>query len=549
MDSPQQRFQKRLLKLLTELSHSVLAEILQGGSLIQIWMSTEGGTLCTFGMPFCISAAGGDLLALYRCASARYTFSSLKTKTDRNLVERAYLNLEVIMSTNTSSDLSESSCPRFTDATHCLINALLIFPIFEAPPSSVHVREGSGSQPLAVVEVVTVDRSSDMKKLLERVNPYLEAAGFCSVRPSGSAGECTGGQSSAEDQNLLQQPSGTLSELSDMIRPRQGPLTNKSKNKVSSVGAPGEVDTDSKVEEEGQDIEQEMEVEEMKEEEEEGEEEVEEDEKEEEEEEVEDHQTPGDDSEGLHVGEGPSGSGGNKISKGGPNPRAVKGSGVSLRYLDLQAQFGVGLRKAAENLGVSATTLKRACRRHGIKRWPCRTLAKLNKNASYVTIYLGGVPPASSRHGITVPLPSNTTLISTTYEAAVHEPAVRHVAPSEIRGQTSMYADYLALQQRQVDAVHFGGHGQLHANHLTMNQGPSIFQPPMQEQPNAVQLALSRQQVNSLQSQHKIEDKAPHELEELMAEARALEMQAHLMHLQSQMMQRSLEQQQQQITE
>ena len=38
----------------------------------------------------------------------------------------------------------------------------------------------------------------------------------------------------------------------------------------------------------------------------------------------------------------------------------------------LQSQFGVGLREAAHNLRICPTTLKRACRRHGIFRWPRR---------------------------------------------------------------------------------------------------------------------------------------------------------------------------------
>ena len=48
----------------------------------------------------------------------------------------------------------------------------------------------------------------------------------------------------------------------------------------------------------------------------------------------------------------------------------------------MQAQFGVGLREAAANLKICPTTLKRACRRHGITRWPRRQLARLHREGS-----------------------------------------------------------------------------------------------------------------------------------------------------------------------
>ena len=49
-----------------------------------------------------------------------------------------------------------------------------------------------------------------------------------------------------------------------------------------------------------------------------------------------------------------------------PTPKPAVG------YVVLQSQFGVGLREAAQNLRICPTTLKRACRRHGITRWPRR---------------------------------------------------------------------------------------------------------------------------------------------------------------------------------
>ena len=45
----------------------------------------------------------------------------------------------------------------------------------------------------------------------------------------------------------------------------------------------------------------------------------------------------------------------------------------------MQSQFGVGLKEAAARLGICPTTLKRACRRHGIQRWPRRQLMKVGR--------------------------------------------------------------------------------------------------------------------------------------------------------------------------
>lgn len=59
--------------------------------------------------------------------------------------------------------------------------------------------------------------------------------------------------------------------------------------------------------------------------------------------------------------------------------RVQMGSGKNLSFSDLKAHFGYGLKEAAARLGICPTTLKRACRRNGITRWPCRQITKLNK--------------------------------------------------------------------------------------------------------------------------------------------------------------------------
>eukprot|EP01025_Chloroclados_australasicus_P036923 TRINITY_DN3758_c0_g1_i1.p1 TRINITY_DN3758_c0_g1~~TRINITY_DN3758_c0_g1_i1.p1 ORF type:complete len:720 (-),score=126.29 TRINITY_DN3758_c0_g1_i1:2945-5104(-) len=60
------------------------------------------------------------------------------------------------------------------------------------------------------------------------------------------------------------------------------------------------------------------------------------------------------------------------------NPKQV-GYGHRLTYDDLVKHFGMGLKDAAGALGVCTTTLKRACRRYGIKKWPRRQLQRLSK--------------------------------------------------------------------------------------------------------------------------------------------------------------------------
>lgn len=56
--------------------------------------------------------------------------------------------------------------------------------------------------------------------------------------------------------------------------------------------------------------------------------------------------------------------------------RKVESKGVTVQML--QAHFCMSLKDAAASLGLCTTTLKRVCRSHGISRWPCRKLKKMN---------------------------------------------------------------------------------------------------------------------------------------------------------------------------
>ena len=57
----------------------------------------------------------------------------------------------------------------------------------------------------------------------------------------------------------------------------------------------------------------------------------------------------------------------------------VREGGRKLTFEDLSSHFALGLREAAANLGVCPTTLKRTCRKMGIRRWPRRHLQKLTR--------------------------------------------------------------------------------------------------------------------------------------------------------------------------
>lgn len=76
-----------------------------------------------------------------------------------------------------------------------------------------------------------------------------------------------------------------------------------------------------------------------------------------------------------------------------------------LAFSPAQSCYHLGLRDAANKLGVCSTTLKRHCRKHGICKWPNRELKKYNKA-------MAEIQRLHSGSGATLPLPAAVAAVA-----------------------------------------------------------------------------------------------------------------------------------------
>mmetsp|Transcript_25462 Transcript_25462/g.41908 ORF Transcript_25462/g.41908 Transcript_25462/m.41908 type:complete len:507 (+) Transcript_25462:223-1743(+) len=103
----------------------------------------------------------------------------------------------------------------------------------------------------------------------------------------------------------------------------------------------------------------------------------------------------------------------------------VKEKHVNLE--DLVRHFSMPLEKAAKQLGVCPTTLKKLCRQNGIRRWPCRKLRREAKNRFQPSDQVQEIPDLESF-------------------IDVDSPIARHLA--QMNGPSSLtVSDLLKLQQ------------------------------------------------------------------------------------------------------
>ncbi|MEW5317724.1 MAG: hypothetical protein WDW38_009003 [Sanguina aurantia] len=138
---------KSLSKALIEFTSDV-AVAGKAGILVQVWMPEacpDGSMVLTAqGLPFAVAGVG-DLLALFRCVSVRYRFSSDVMKPAlMGAIGRVYSSHEPEMSNNLQK-YDKQVYLRVSEAQRCRVHTTLVMPIFTSE---------SRDSPVAVFELV-----------------------------------------------------------------------------------------------------------------------------------------------------------------------------------------------------------------------------------------------------------------------------------------------------------------------------------------------------------------------------------------------------------
>lgn len=307
-------------------------------SAVQTWLPEvhENGNvrLVTKGMPFCV-AGTGDLLALFRCISCRFTFGTDINKPEElGAPGRVFLSGEAELACNVQEYPREAYLRR-AEAEQCRIQSSMMLPIFSLESDSTRdapIRSSRLHASIAVVEVVQTSDDMAFMPVAELLRKVLHRSGLTTVDteeirdrvPTTTTHlhlpDQTGvlGKNSSEERGRSSLSSHQKSDESDSRpSPDDGAQNKRKVGKASGIAYA----------EEGN-------VRNVK------------------------------NRESAHLGR-----------KMGRGSRA----GADLTLRDLQNHFGLGLKEAASALGICTTTLKRACRRHGIQRWPRRALQKVSK--------------------------------------------------------------------------------------------------------------------------------------------------------------------------
>ncbi|DBA77131.1 hypothetical protein WJX77_003017 [Trebouxia sp. C0004] len=450
---------RQLSRALLHFQDRLLEANVSPGSLCQVWMpemSEEGEqVLKAKGQPYC-AAGVVDLLALFRCISCRYCFSTDLTKPELlGAPGRVFTSRQPEMTRNVQQQ-SKDVYLRAQEALHCQVHSTLVLPLY---------RHRDRGQVAGILEVIQTSEDMVFSDLVEILSQVLEQCSLytcdqlqrdrmrktlphtAAVSASTSKGDNSTHMSASQNgsshdspkplsnqtlgrgsaspervgettnqllrlpehgdnsvhnpdgqtragtlyaqlaQQQLMAAAGRQHELGSLVRgsyaaaaaleyaqaPQSGMVTRHSSihkisdeltTRDSNLSAYPE---DSKISsgyddeeigsEDGEGWEDDME----------------------------------DSAEGAGSGDANSRLANRRRGKGTGNPGKP---GKKLRLADLQSQFGVGLKEAANKLGICPTTLKRACRRHGIQRWPRRQLARLTRAIDQIRSSGGNNAPA-----------------------------------------------------------------------------------------------------------------------------------------------------------
>eukprot|EP00210_Caulerpa_lentillifera_P000873 g844.t1 len=145
----------------------------RNGSLIQVWLPEVSGNsktvLSTQGLPYAVAGVG-DLLALFRCISCRFSFSTdVMQPRLLGAIGRVYTTSEPEICGDVQK-YDKKIYLRVSEAQRCRVHSTVVIPFFEPA-----VR----SRTLGVIEVVRNDRNASFNELLERVIASLEAVRLC----------------------------------------------------------------------------------------------------------------------------------------------------------------------------------------------------------------------------------------------------------------------------------------------------------------------------------------------------------------------------------
>ncbi|KAL6780391.1 hypothetical protein ACKKBF_B13330 [Auxenochlorella protothecoides x Auxenochlorella symbiontica] len=357
--------------LVATLTAHIREEVLAGAgaALLQVWACRdleEGIVLSTQGLPYFL-LGDGDELALFRYMSTKHCFP-LGEALGQGTPASVFHNRQGCAIVDLAA-LDAADCPRADCAGACAAHSVLLLPLLDR-------MMGMKGEPLAVLEVVLSRRDPGM---LCTLHALLQAGALSAGYAFPGLGEGAAGAPSPRSVAGPQQPPpAALRAL--LSRPVQG---------LGGLGGPGTI-------------------------------------------------VPGHDDDGMMEEDEPSGgSGGARDARGAPghssgrppaarggrrparsasddecseagseDPDADPGDDASrgggacrLTLRDLQAQFGHGVKDAARNLGVCVTTLKRSCRRLGIRRWPRRQLVKLQRALAEVGTVGDSIRPGAGPAG------------------------------------------------------------------------------------------------------------------------------------------------------